>query len=164
MSPPDPDPDPIEAADLSTFRDEVRRLYADLDAAIVRIGPVCEVSGRCCRFEEHGHTLFLSAPEASLLVLDAPGPVRPLDDGATCPWQDGRGRCSAREARPLGCRVYYCDPDRQAELMALGEATLSRLKGLVSRLGLPWGYAPLHRHLREAEGAGRVSFPSRTGQ
>ena len=36
--------------------------------------------------------------------------MRPLDQGATCPWQDSRGHCTAREARPLGCRVYYCDP------------------------------------------------------
>ncbi len=30
-----------------------------------------------------------------VLIADAPHPVRPLDQGATCPWQDGHGRCTA---------------------------------------------------------------------
>ncbi len=88
-------------------------MYRDLDAEVAGPAPVCLVSGLCCRFEEYGHTLFVSAPEMAILLADAPPPSRPLDDGATCPWQDARGRCTAREARPLGCRVYFCDPTYQ---------------------------------------------------
>ena len=53
-----------------------------------RHGPVCELSGRCCRFHEYGHTLFLPLPEAAVLIADAPPPGRDLDDGDSCPWQD----------------------------------------------------------------------------
>lgn len=156
-------PAPIDRAaaglDPEAFRPELMALYDELEAEVRRLGPVCNLSGLCCRFEEYGHTLFLSAPEAALLVADAPPPARPLDDGATCPWQDARGRCTARDARPLGCRIYYCDPTFQAEGPALGEAFLSRLKAIVARLGLPWDYAPLHRHLRRAAEAGTLTGP-----
>ncbi len=142
--------------DPDRFRSELMALYGELEAEVRRLGPVCDLSGLCCRFEEYGHTLFLSAPEAALLVADAPPPARPVDDGATCPWQDGRGRCTAREARPFGCRIYFCDPTYQAGGPALGEAFLTRLKAIVERLGLPWDYAPLHRHLRLAVDEGRL--------
>jgi len=149
---------PADAPDLDpeSFRAELHALYADLDEAIRRAGPTCALSGRCCRFAEYGHTLFLSAPEFALLRADAPAPSRPVDAGATCPWQDAQGRCTARAARPLGCRVYFCDPSYRGRDHELSEAFLGRLKALVDRLGLPWQYAPLHHHLAAAVAAGRL--------
>ena len=144
---------------VATFRDALHAIYDELNQEIVSLAPVCELSGRCCRFQEYDHTLFLSAPEAALL-LDEAGPTsRPLDDGATCPWQDGAGRCTARDARPLGCRVYFCDPRYQEHAPALSERFLSRLKQMVEARGLPWQYAPLHVHLRDAEAEGRFPGP-----
>ncbi len=141
------------------FYAELRELYAELDAAVAAQGPVCQISGRCCRFQEYGHTLFLSAAEAAYLISEAPEPVRPLDESQTCPWQDARGRCTAREARPLGCRVFFCDPAYQEAAPAISEHFVSRLKRLAERHGLPWNYAPLHRHLHAwaelARGDGR---------
>ena len=145
----------------AAYRAPLRALYADLDAAVASRGPVCRLSGRCCRFTEYDHTLFLSVPEAELLLADAPPPARPLDPGATCPWQDARGRCTAREARPLGCRVYYCDPAFAPHAPELSEAYIGRLKRLADEHGWPWGYAPLHHHLRRAEAEGR--FPADPG-
>lgn len=136
--------------DVGPFREALLALYADLDAEIARRAPVCELSGRCCRFVEYDHTLFLTAPEAALLVADAPPPANPLDEGATCPWQDARGRCGAREARPLGCRVFFCDPAYLPQAPDITEEFLGRLRELVDRLGLAWNYAPLHHHLRRA--------------
>ena len=138
-------------------REPLAILYRELDAAVAEAGPRCTLSGRCCRFEEYGHTLFLSAPEAAVLLADAPPPSRPLDDGLTCPWQDERGRCTAREARPLGCRVYFCDPTFQEHAPRLSEEFLSRLKAIVVDRGWPWGYAPLHRHLTAAFDRGEPS-------
>jgi Fe-S-cluster containining protein len=153
--------DPASPLDPSTFREALQEVYADVDAEVARHSPVCAISGRCCRFEEYGHTLFVSAPEFELLLADAPAPVRPLDGGATCPWQDDRGRCSAREARPLGCRVYFCDPSYQPIAPEIAEAGIARLKRLVDERGLPWNYAPLHRHLDRAAEEGR--FPPSNG-
>ena len=148
--------------DPGRFRGALRALYADLDAEVARLGPRCELSGRCCRFAEYGHTLFASAPEVALLLADAPAPSRPLDEGATCPWQDAAGRCQARDARPLGCRVYFCDPSYEGAAPALSEAFIGRLKRLVDALDLPWSYAPLHRHLHAAKAEGRYPEVSRT--
>lgn len=136
--------------DPGLVRGPLQALYADLDREIATLAPTCELSGRCCRFREYDHTLFLSAAEATLLLADAPDPARPLDEGETCPWQDARGRCTAREARPLGCRVYFCDPGYQGQAERLSETYLDRLKRLTDALVLPWDYAPLHRHLRRA--------------
>jgi Fe-S-cluster containining protein len=132
------------------FRDVITAIYADLGRDVASAGPVCELSGRCCRFAEYGHTLFLSAAELAFLLEDAPPAVRPVDEGATCPWQDERGRCTAREARPLGCRVYYCDEGYQDLAHALSEQYIARLKRLSEEYALPWDYAPLHWHLKRA--------------
>jgi hypothetical protein len=153
MTPPADPPGPLAARP----RDALRALYADLDAEAARRGASCALSGRCCRFAEYGHTLFLTAAEAALLLDEAPPPSRPLDDGETCPWQDDRGRCTARDARPLGCRVYFCDPAFQSQAPELSEAYIARLRRLADEFGLPWRYAPLHDHLRQARDDGR--FP-----
>jgi Fe-S-cluster containining protein len=136
---------------------ELRELYSQLDGEVARLAPVCLVSGRCCRFREYGHTLFVSEPELEFLLIGAPEPARPLDDGETCPWQDAHGRCTAREARPLGCRVYFCDPAYESAAPDLSESFIARLKHLTERHGAPWHYAPLHRHLQERHAQGR--FP-----
>jgi hypothetical protein len=140
------------------LRGELRALYQELDLAVARLGPVCELSGRCCRFKDYGHTLFVSAIEAELLVDEAPTPQRPLDDGETCPWQDQRGHCTARDARPLGCRVYYCDPAYQPNAALLSEQFISRLKQLAGRHRQAWNYAPLHHHLEDAHQSGRLAI------
>jgi hypothetical protein len=155
---------PVEAPrDLAGLRNELHALYTELAQAIALAGPACQLSGRCCRFAEFGHTLFLTSAEALLLMAEAPDPVRSLDAGSTCPWQDDQGRCTARDARPLGCRVYYCDPSYEPEVgPALTERFLARLKLLTERHGLPWNYAPLHDHLRAAAETGQIAFPARS--
>jgi hypothetical protein len=148
-----------EVLDPDSCRAALRALYDELDATLAALGPVCQLSGRCCRFADYGHTLFLSAAEAALLVADAPPPPGPLDAPAACPWQDGQGRCTARDARPLGCRVFYCDPRWESALHRVSEQFLGRLKRLTEARGWPWNYAPLHHHLRAAAAAGRFPPP-----
>lgn len=143
---------------MSTIREDLTALYTDLDADIRAAAPVCQVSGRCCRFKEYGHTLFLSGPELDKLLDEAPPPVRPLDDGATCPWQDDGGRCTAREARPMACRIYFCDPNYAGVGEAFSEQRIRQLKDLCDRHRVAWSYAPLHEHLRRARAFGR--FPA----
>ena len=46
------------------LRRQVLELYAEVDREVRAAGPVCVASGRCCRFKEYGHTLFLSNLEA----------------------------------------------------------------------------------------------------
>jgi hypothetical protein len=140
----------VEPAEIAEKRQVLRGLYNELAAEITRAAPVCELSGRCCRFTEFGHTLFLSRVEAEVLLAGAPAPSRALDDGQTCPWQDDRGRCTARDARPLGCRVYFCDPSYQTKAEELSEKFIAILKHHCQTRGWDWNYAPLHLHLRRA--------------
>jgi Fe-S-cluster containining protein len=126
---------------------ELRVLYDKLDAEVAGLGPVCQLSGRCCRFEEYGHTLFVSSSEVQFLLEVAPEPSRELDQGKTCPWQNANGHCTARDGRPIGCRVYYCDPTYERSAHDLSERYIAQLKELSNRHGLAWNYAPLHRHL-----------------
>lgn len=129
---------------------EILALYADAEREIAAAGPVCLMSGRCCRFEEYGHTLFVSNLEADLLLSHAPAFARPVSE-ESCPFQRGK-LCTVREHRPLGCRVFYCDPAYQETGNALSEKYLRRLKELADRHRLPWRYAPLHAFLnQEAE-------------
>jgi len=137
---------------------ELRGLYAELDREVASFGPVCALSGRCCRFVEFGHTLFVSTAEVDFLLAFAVAPSRPLDQGETCPWQDSRGHCTARDARPLGCRTYYCDPSFEEESHRISEHFIDRLKRLSAVHEIQWNYAPLHRHLLEKQREGR--YPS----
>ena len=92
-------------------------------------------------------TLFISRPEAELL-LEQGLPENAVVDEAGCPFQIN-GLCTARERRPLGCRVYYCDPKYSGTGEALSEAYISRLKQLHEETDTPWDYRPLHRYLAE---------------
>ena len=133
---------------MNALRDALLAIYDDLAADIARAAPVCELSGRCCRFKEYGHTLFLSRPEAELL-LEHGLPANAVVDEAGCPFQIN-GLCTARERRPLGCRVYYCDPNYAGVGEVLSERYVGRLKQLHDAGMTPWDYRPLHHFLCEA--------------
>jgi hypothetical protein len=155
----EPQPDVPDPAELTRrIRPELLSLYRELDDAVAAYGPVCELSGRCCRFREYGHALFLTMPEALVLIADAPPPARELDDGDSCPWQDRSGRCTARDARPLGCRGFFCDPSFDIHASELTERFLARLRQLVKKHDWPWDYARLHDHLHRARADGRLEI------
>jgi Fe-S-cluster containining protein len=144
------------------LRSAILAVYAAADAAVAAAGPRCEASGRCCRFKEYGHTLFLSNLEAEVLLEAAPTYEQPVT-GDDCPFQVNN-LCTAREPRPLGCRVYFCDPAYQETGNAISEKYLRQLKELAERFGIGWRYAPLHHFLNEAAPAavgtsGRIPLP-----
>lgn len=130
-----------------TLRRRVLELYAETDREVAAAGPVCVASGRCCRFKEYGHTLFISNLEAEVLLDAAPPYAVPVSSDF-CPFQQGT-LCTAREPRPLGCRVYFCDPAYQEASHAITEKYLRRLKELADAHRVEWKYAPLHAFLNE---------------
>lgn len=129
------------------LRNALAVLYEELTADIAKAAPVCELSGRCCRFKEYGHTLFISRPEADML-LEQGLPEGAVVDEAGCPFQVN-GLCAARDGRPLGCRVYYCDPNYAGLGEELSERYIARLKQLHEETRTDWEYRPLHHFLRE---------------
>jgi hypothetical protein len=129
------------------LRRRVLEIYREVDADVKAAGPVCVASGRCCRFKEHGHVLYISNLEAEVLLLAAPTYEQPVSNDF-CPFQQGN-LCTAREPRPLGCRIYYCDPAYQETGNQITEKYLHRLKDLAEEQGVEWRYAPLHTYLNE---------------
>lgn len=132
-----------------SIREAVERVYATVDAAVAAAGPRCDSSGRCCRFEEYGHTLFLSHFEADILLETAPAYKKPVTR-AGCPFQIDN-LCTARQERPLGCRIYFCDPAFQERQNEITEEAIASLKRIADDHGAGWKYAPLHVFLNESE-------------
>src|SRR5947209_14286666 len=129
------------------LRRQVLEIYREVDQAVTAAGPVCVASGRCCRFKEYGHVLFVSNMEADVLLNDAP-PYEPPVSSDFCPFQKDN-LCTAREPRPLACRIFFCDPNYQETGNRLTEEYLRRLKELAKANGIDWRYAPLHEFLNE---------------
>jgi len=134
---------------MHELRECIADVYAEVDAAVAAAGPRCDASGRCCRFEEYGHTLFISQFEADILLETAPPYSKPVSR-AGCPFQIDN-LCTAREARPLGCRIYFCDPSYQERQVEITEAAIAKLKRLADEYGTGWRYAPLHIFLNESD-------------
>ncbi len=134
------------------MRRQVLQLYEEVDRAVAAAGPVCVASGRCCRFKEFGHVLFLSNLEAEVLLHEAPPYEVEAVTPDFCPFQKGN-LCTARAPRPLACRVYFCDPNYQETGQRLSETYLHKLKELADTHGSDWRYAPLHHFLNHPEDA-----------
>lgn len=90
-------------------------LLARAERALAAHAPDCSACGACCDFRQAGHRLYVTPAEVSLLRLQPPPqPPRELH----CPYQVGLA-CTARDRRPLGCRVYFCrslPPETQQDL------------------------------------------------
>ena len=125
----------------------VLEIYREADEEVRAAGPVCVASGRCCRFKEWGHVLYISNLEADVLLAAAPPYEQPVSPDF-CPFQKDK-LCTAREPRPLGCRVYYCDLNYQETGNQITEKYLHRLKELAKQHGVEWRYAPLHAFLND---------------
>ena len=61
-----------QAAGRVEVRDGIARIYADLQSEIDRRRPKCGMSGRCCRFDEFGHRLYVTTMELATF-LPLPG-------------------------------------------------------------------------------------------
>jgi Fe-S-cluster containining protein len=142
---------------------------ADVDIAARR--PVCRASGNCCKFEQHGHRLYVTAAELAhfaLVHVSAPQQSKiqtqysksdtpqtlPLQQffaqqkPTGCPYQINN-LCTAREARPLGCRIYFCDANAQSWQNDLYEKYHNELKTLHAQFNLPYRYLEWRAALHE---------------
>src|SRR5216683_7015211 len=136
------------------LRRQVLEIYQEVDRAVTAAGPICVASGKCCRFKEYGHTLYLSNLEADVLLSHAPPYEQPVS-ADFCPFQK-ENLCTAREPRPLACRVYYCDPTYQETGNRISETYLHKLKELADANGVAWRYAPLHYFLKNPDDVSAV--------
>lgn len=124
-------------------RDAVSRgleeIYADLDRELAVLRPLCQRSGRCCKFKEFGHQLWTTALELDYLVEREGLPAGPGTAGA-CPYLKD-GLCGVRDHRMLGCRIYFCDSAYAGAMGPLYEKYHARIKELHRRHHVAYEYA-----------------------
>ena len=145
----------LAAAPRSDVRDAIEAVYRDLAADIEQRRPVCVVSGRCCRFEEYGHRLFVTTLELANFLSGFEGTTRPEAlaqaiaqwTGAGCPFQVGK-LCGVHALRPFGCRVFFCDPTSTTWQQEAYERFHARLKRLHEELGVPYFYVAWRAAIR----------------
>ena len=132
----------LDAAGRADVREAVGRVYVDLQVEVDVRRPLCVVSGRCCRFEEFGHRLFVTTLELAAFVhgLGKTDPARVQGwDGSGCPFQ-ARKLCGVHAIRPFGCRMFFCDATSTEWQNQAYERFHARLKQLHEELGVPYFY------------------------
>ncbi len=115
----------------------VRQMYRQLDRKIKSFGNKCDNCKRCCNFQESKLDLFVSNIEFSYFVMNVSESIVP--EGNVCPYLSQSG-CSVREFRPIGCRIYFCNPNEGYLQSDIYESSLNDIKKFVGELGLPYGY------------------------
>ena len=143
-------------------RDEIdlaiRSLYADLDQAVADRRPVCNASGRCCKFDEYEHRLYVTGLEIAWFLCGLEGADSHVSGGIrlqqaasspNCPYQIN-GLCSTHAIRPLGCRAFFCEEGTEAWQQDTTERFLDRFKALHAEHGLPYEYMEWRAGLAEA--------------
>ena len=97
-------------------------LFAEADALVGDL--TCDASTDCCRFGVTGREPWSVTAAAEIAeirdVLKAQGTkpmppkkklaMLPLSGERRCPLLSDAGRCTVYEARPLGCRTFFCGP------------------------------------------------------
>ena len=134
------------AAGRAEVHDAIVRIHADLQREIDARKPLCSASGRCCRFEEFGHRLYVTTAEMAAFVAD----LRELPgewDGTGCPFQI-RGLCGVHASRPFGCRIFFCDATATGWQNEQYERFHAQIKRLHDTLAVPYFYVEWRMALR----------------
>lgn len=118
--------------------DEVKRIYDWLDASINSIGGRCSACGECCDFKSFGHKLYITTPELLYFKTNIKD-LKQMTD--ICPYMQS-DKCTAREFRFAGCRIFFCKADSEL-LSSLSEQTLEKFKKLCDKYSLQYRYTDL---------------------
>lgn len=126
-------------------REELERIYREVDAEIASTGVRCEASGVCCDFENVPHHLYASTVEISHVKEVHPESFAP--GSKLCPFWIDR-KCMLRERRPLGCRTYFCDERYRDVLEDIYEKYYRRVRAIAEQHDLEWSYVSFVDALR----------------
>ncbi|WP_428389651.1 YkgJ family cysteine cluster protein [Mucisphaera sp.] len=137
----------------------IAALYANLDKAVEDRSPRCDQSGRCCSFEAYGHRLYVTALETARFLRHAP-PVPQSTEPTNslpllhqhqpgCRYQVDK-LCTVHTIRPLGCRVYFCEPGTEAWQQDTYEHFMAQLRHLHEEHHIPYAYLEWRAALDQA--------------
>lgn len=127
-----------EAAKRADVVAAMERFYERVEQRITALAPTCWNKGECCRFAQFGHRLYVTALEVVYYL--AKGEAAAGIPEGVCPHAHD-GKCHARDRRPLGCRLFYCDPNAQQWQGPLSEFFLQELRNMHQELGVDYFYA-----------------------
>ena len=114
-------------------------LYRSVQTQIDLRRPVCVVSGRCCRFDQFGHRLYVTTLELAHFLHHLP-PAHPrIDNPGGCPFQVQK-LCTTHAFRPFGCRIFFCDSTSTEWQNRMYERFHADLKRLHETLDVPYFY------------------------
>ncbi len=125
--------------------DDLAEIFRQVAEAVAGLNIQCRKDGFCCRFDRSGLNLFATRLESDYLRLVGGGPRDSLDT-AQCPCQTS-GLCTGRMGRPLGCRIYFCDPAYGDRQQVLYERFHQKIIDLHERHGVAYDYRDLLEHL-----------------
>lgn len=150
----------------------IQHVYDQLDKQVAAKQPVCEQSGRCCKFDSYGHRLYVTGLEIARFLTQAKLGDLPRDDAACgsrathalalpvlsqdpvaldgCVFQV-QGLCEAHAIRPLGCRIYFCQPGTEHWQQDIYESHMATLRALHTQHDLPYRYMEWRAGLAEAK-------------
>ena len=97
----------------------VGALYREVEEEVGELEVICRGCGKCCRFGKFGQELLASTAEVGYLwawLRKQPSKLKNVAAGKrewsdkVCPFLEDES-CRAREARALGCRVFFCQAE-----------------------------------------------------
>ncbi len=153
----------LRFADHDGLAERMEAFYIGIDAAVAARAPACLNRGDCCRFDAYDHRLYVTTVELAYFVRGLREQWRPADDRGACPFQIA-GLCAARSHRPMGCRVFFCDPAAQTWQNAEYERLLAELKTICEAFDVDYRYVEWLSALRSVGPvvAGVISDPEET--
>lgn len=124
---------------------ELEQIYNKLDIELSKINPGCDGCGTCCHFDEYGHELYVSNIEVEYILENVDVP--PFDpDQKTCPFFVEK-KCTIREHRTLGCRVFFCNPDYKEQSYEIYNKYYKMIKDIAIKKQTEWSYLPMVKSL-----------------
>jgi Fe-S-cluster containining protein len=143
----------LEAAKRPEVAESVERLYAELQLDIDARKPLCIVSGRCCKFDEYGHRLYVTTLELATFMRRREGAsILESTDPGSCPFQANK-LCGVHGIRPFGCRMFFCDATATDWQQAAYERYHAKLKQLHEDLAVPYAYVEWRAALEQLRSA-----------
>ncbi len=103
----------------------ISQIHQNINQDVAQKQPVCDASGKCCRFKEYGHRLYVTGIEIAWVLnqLDTTATIPNIptyqssdlqltqlsnNPQLICPYHID-GLCAIHKVRPMGCRLYFCD-------------------------------------------------------
>jgi Fe-S-cluster containining protein len=126
-------------------KQDIVDVYNKLDTELARINPGCDTCGTCCHFDLFGHELYASTIEINY-ILENVEVASFNPEQRICPFLAEK-KCTIREYRTLGCRVFFCNPNYKEKSQDIYNKYYKMIKDIAIRNQTEWHYAPMMKLL-----------------